>query len=186
MGGGHMSPKRFRKAPLPFMARAYQLRGGITRYGAVYVALAGEIGCSVAALDARLARARPSMPDPCPLKLAVPGDRRLASYRYLLRRWGRTCKTGLVAYPRLGGRASTASRSRSRSRIPLIRAFAPWHIAAWAYSRTLSEDKARLNPSKSARRCPGLGDRLSGLLEPGKDTGFLPPSVRGGCVPEKG
>ena len=47
-----MSPGRFPKAPLPFMSRAYQLRASIRPPGAVYVALAEEIGGSVPPLDA--------------------------------------------------------------------------------------------------------------------------------------
>ena len=67
---GDIDPDRFRAAiddlaelaarrfpVLPFMARAYQLRGNITPYDAVYIALAEALDCSLLTLDTRLARA---------------------------------------------------------------------------------------------------------------------------------
>ena len=74
MGGGHMSHRPSPKAPLPFMTQAYQFRANITPDDAVYAAPAEEVGCAAAgARRPTNQRARPPMPDPCPLKPAVSG-----------------------------------------------------------------------------------------------------------------
>jgi predicted nucleic acid-binding protein len=51
---------------LPFMRRAYELRGNVTPYDAAYIALAETLGCELLTADRRLANA----PGPrCPVRL---------------------------------------------------------------------------------------------------------------------
>jgi predicted nucleic acid-binding protein len=51
---------------LPFMGRAYELRGNVTPYDAAYIALAETLGCDLLTADRRLANA----PGPrCPVRL---------------------------------------------------------------------------------------------------------------------
>jgi predicted nucleic acid-binding protein len=42
---------------LPFVRRSWELRGNLTPYDAVYVALAETVGCTLVTADARLSRA---------------------------------------------------------------------------------------------------------------------------------
>lgn len=46
-----------RHPTLPFMARAYELRGNVTPYDAAYIGLAEALNCELVTADARLAKA---------------------------------------------------------------------------------------------------------------------------------